>query len=77
MESDDDYGLPERYSDAYHVCGDGVWVLVVRHVAWRVLEPALVAHERSELIAVEKWPSTGFRRRAVRTLTNDIGCYAG
>ena len=29
----DDYRLPERYNDAYHVCGDGVCVPVVRYLA--------------------------------------------
>jgi DNA (cytosine-5)-methyltransferase 1 len=53
MGLDDDYGLPERYNHAYHVCGDGVCVPVVRHVARHVLEPALVAPERSEVIAAE------------------------
>jgi DNA (cytosine-5)-methyltransferase 1 len=49
----DDYRLPERYNHAYHVCGDGVCVPVVRHIAQHVLEPALVDHESSELIAAE------------------------
>ena len=53
MGLDDDYGLPERYNHAYHVCGDGVCVPVVRHIAQHVLEPALVDDERSELIAAE------------------------
>ena len=30
MGLDDNYRLPERYNDAYHVCGDGVCVPVVR-----------------------------------------------
>jgi DNA (cytosine-5)-methyltransferase 1 len=49
----DDYMLPERYNHAYHVCGDGVCVQVVRHIAQHVLEPALVDLERSELVAAE------------------------
>jgi DNA (cytosine-5)-methyltransferase 1 len=53
MGLDDDYGLPERYNHAYHLCGDGVCVPVVRHITRYVLEPALVGHERSELIAAE------------------------
>jgi DNA (cytosine-5)-methyltransferase 1 len=53
MGLDDDYGLPERYNDAYHVCGDGVCVPVVRHIAQHVLEPALSDSERSGLIAAE------------------------
>ena len=42
MGLDDDFVLPERYNHAYHVCGDGVCVPVVRHIAQYVLEPALV-----------------------------------
>jgi DNA (cytosine-5)-methyltransferase 1 len=49
----DDYMLPESYNHAYHVCGDGVCVPVVRHIAQHVLEPALVDLERSELVAAE------------------------
>lgn len=37
----DEYRLPERYNDAYHVAGDGVVVPVVRHLAKHILEPAL------------------------------------
>ena len=44
MGLSDDYRLPERYNDAYHVCGDGVCVPVVRHIASRLLEPLLRAH---------------------------------
>ena len=33
MGLDEDYVLPERYNHAYHVCGDGVCVPVVRHMA--------------------------------------------
>ena len=39
----DDYILPSRYNDAYHVAGDGVCVPVVRHLADSLLEPLLVA----------------------------------
>ena len=53
MGLDDDYVLPERYNHAYHVCGDGVCVPVVRHIAEHVLEPVLVEREMSELIAAE------------------------
>jgi DNA (cytosine-5)-methyltransferase 1 len=38
----DDYRLPERYNDAYHVAGDGVCVCAVRHIAEHVLEPILL-----------------------------------
>lgn len=37
----DDYVLPVRYNDAYHVAGDGVCVPVVRHIAKHLLEPIL------------------------------------
>ena len=53
MGLDDDYVLPERYNHAYHVCGDGVCVPVVRHIAEHVLEPVLLDRETSELIAAE------------------------
>ncbi len=47
----DDYRLPERYNDAYHVCGDGVCVPIVRHLAAHILEPILGA--ASERVAAE------------------------
>jgi len=53
MGLSDAYRLPERYNDAYHVCGDGVCVPVVRHIAARVLEPLLEANSTGELIAAE------------------------
>src|SRR5271165_6425372 len=53
MGLSDDYRLPERYNDAYHVCGDGVCAPVVRHIAQHVLEPVLLARETSELVAAE------------------------
>lgn len=37
----DEYPLPARYNDAYHLTGDGVAVPVVRHLAEHVLEPIL------------------------------------
>lgn len=37
----DDFKIPERYNDAYHVAGDGVCVPVVRHLAKTILEPLL------------------------------------
>jgi DNA (cytosine-5)-methyltransferase 1 len=49
----DDYRLPERYNDAYHVCGDGVCVPVVRHIASHLLEPLLGANTAAERIAAE------------------------
>ncbi len=47
------YRLPERYNDAYHVCGDGVCVPVVSHVATKVLERLLGANATTEQIAAE------------------------
>jgi DNA (cytosine-5)-methyltransferase 1 len=41
----DDYLLPSRYNDAYHVVGDGVCVPVVRHLAGRLLEPILATSD--------------------------------
>lgn len=35
----DDYVLPRRYNDAYHLTGDGVAVPVVRHLAKHIFEP--------------------------------------
>lgn len=49
----DDYVLPARYNDAYHVCGDGVCVPVVRHIAENVLEPILVVNSADALQAAE------------------------
>lgn len=37
----DDYLLPQRYNDAYHLAGDGVAVPVVQHLSVNLLEPAL------------------------------------
>ena len=37
----DDYKLPERYNDAYHLAGDGLVVPVVRFLSENVLEPIL------------------------------------
>lgn len=43
MGLSDDYILPDRYNDAYHVAGDGVCVPVVRYIAAQLLEPILAA----------------------------------
>ena len=53
MGLSDDYRLPERYNDAYHVCGDGVCVPVVRHIAARLVEPLLRANGKAEPVAAE------------------------
>ena len=39
----DEYKLPQRYNDAYHLAGDGVVVPVVRHLAKNLFEPILSA----------------------------------
>ena len=49
----DSYRLPARYSDAYHLAGDGVAVPVVRHLASQVLEPLVVASRGAERLAAE------------------------
>jgi DNA (cytosine-5)-methyltransferase 1 len=37
----EEYKLPENYSGAYHLTGDGVVVPVVRHLAQHIFEPLL------------------------------------
>ncbi len=37
----DNYILPERYNDAYHLTGDGVVAPVARHLAAHIFEPLL------------------------------------
>jgi DNA (cytosine-5)-methyltransferase 1 len=49
----DEYKLPPRYNDAYHVCGDGVCVPVVRHIAEHILEPILAENRADVLQAAE------------------------
>ena len=50
----DEYKLPERYNDAYHVAGDGVCVPAVRHIAAHLLEPLLqVANPEARPLAAE------------------------
>lgn len=53
MGLSDRYRLPNRYNDAYHVCGDGVCAPVVRHIAANLLEPLLSANRSSKAIAAE------------------------
>ena len=43
MGISDDYALPRRYNEAYHLAGDGVVVPVVRHIAENIFEPVLNA----------------------------------
>jgi DNA (cytosine-5)-methyltransferase 1 len=53
MGLSDEYLLPERYNDAYHVCGDGVCVPVVRFLAETILEPVLSRRASHKRIAAE------------------------
>ncbi len=53
MGLSDRYRLPARYNDAYHVCGDGVCVPAVRHIARKVLEPVLKSKGDEALLAAE------------------------
>ena len=47
----DDYELPARYNEAYHLVGDGVVVPVVRYLACQVLEPVLAWHKKARKVA--------------------------
>ncbi len=47
------YILPERYNDAYHVCGDGVVVPTVRHLAENLIEPILDRADAIQMVAAE------------------------
>lgn len=49
----DEYMLPKRYNDAYHLTGDGVAVPVVRFLAEELLEPVLTYAARPTLVAAE------------------------
>jgi DNA (cytosine-5)-methyltransferase 1 len=53
MGMPDEYRLPQRYNEAYHLTGDGVAVPVVRFLAENFLEPLLTSGVgRSKLAAV-------------------------
>lgn len=45
------YVLPEQYNQAYHLCGDGVVVPVVRHLATHILQPICEANQGSKKVA--------------------------
>lgn len=47
----EDYRLPEKYNEAYHLTGDGVVVPVVRHLAEQLFEPLLSAVKRLRAVA--------------------------
>lgn len=52
MGLSDNYMLPDKYNEAYHLTGDGVVVPVVRHLAEHVFEPFLAANRRARMVAV-------------------------
>lgn len=47
----EDYHLPKKYNEAYHLTGDGVVVPVVRHLAEQLFEPILRAAMRLRVAA--------------------------
>ncbi len=47
----DEYVLPEKYNEAYHLTGDGVVVPVVRHLAEHLFEPLLAVHKQTRAAA--------------------------
>jgi DNA (cytosine-5)-methyltransferase 1 len=49
----EDYRLPARYNEAYHLVGDGVVVPVVRFLAENLLEPLLAAQASIALAAAQ------------------------
>lgn len=51
MGLSDEYKLPERYNDAYHVAGDGVCVPVVRYIASQLVEPILAGITEARVAA--------------------------
>ncbi len=51
MGLSDEYVLPEKYNEAYHLTGDGVVVPVVRHLAEYLFEPLLAAHKQTRMAA--------------------------
>lgn len=45
----DNYILPVKYNEAYHLTGDGVVVPVVRHLAEHILEPLIAENIKTKL----------------------------
>ena len=45
----EDYALPDRYNDTYHLLGDGVVVPVVAHLRAHLLSPVLIANREQHL----------------------------
>ena len=60
----DDYVLPERYNEAYHLTGDGVVVPVVRYLSENVFLPTLV-RGRSDKIS-DLYPALLRRRGSLK-----------
>lgn len=50
MGLDNDYILPARYNDAYHLAGDGVAVPVVAHLARNLFDPIIEAAQQLPLV---------------------------
>lgn len=48
MGLSENYVLPERYNDAYHLAGDGVAVPVVSHLARNIFEPLLALNRSTK-----------------------------
>jgi DNA (cytosine-5)-methyltransferase 1 len=51
MGLSDDYILPKKYNEAYHLTGDGVVVPVVRHLAEHLFEQLLTANRQARVVA--------------------------
>jgi DNA (cytosine-5)-methyltransferase 1 len=51
MGLDENYKLPKKYNEAYHLTGDGVAVHVVRHLAEQLFEPLLGVKEAARIAA--------------------------
>lgn len=51
MGLDDNYLLPEKYNEAYHLTGDGVVVPVVRYLAEHIFEPFIIENEAGRAAA--------------------------
>ncbi len=66
MGLSDDYALPARYNEAYHLTGDGVVVPVVRYLSENIFLNRLPA-QRRELIAPEQQSQRVEQKRARAT----------
>lgn len=51
MGLSDEYQLPVKYNDAYHLTGDGIAVPVVAHIGAHILEPLLFSLKKSQKAA--------------------------